>query len=503
MNQRRGVLANYSSQIYIALVGLAVVPLYLRHLGAEAFGLIGFFTMLQAWFQLLDLGLAPTLAREAARFRGGATSAAELRAIFRALQLFFGATAVLGALLIIVGAPFIATGWMQFRSLSIDEATRALVLMGLAVPMRWMSGLYRGAFGGFERFFWLGAFNAAAATLRFVGVLIFLHFVGWTTFAFFAYQLVAVALELAVLAVAAQRLLPARAGTQKASARTAIRRVIRFSLSLSATGMIWVLLTQLDKLLLSRFIPMHDYGYFTLAVSVANGVTLLATPISQTLMPQLARLNAQSNTEGVIATYRRTTEFIAVITIPATLVLAAFPASVLYAWTGDLAAASQVKWVLALYAIGNCMLGFAAFPYYLQYARGDLRWHLLGNVILVALLIPLLIAAARGYGAIGAASVWCGLMASYLFGWVAWSHAKTLPGLHVPWLKSFLLAALWCGLVAVTLVASVTLSPQRPALALQLLACWLLLTITAIASSPLARALVLGRLGARSPGPAR
>ena len=31
-------------------------PLYIKYMGAEAYGLVGFFTMLQAWFGLLDMG---------------------------------------------------------------------------------------------------------------------------------------------------------------------------------------------------------------------------------------------------------------------------------------------------------------------------------------------------------------------------------------------------------------------------------------------------------------
>lgn len=481
--------------MYVAAIGLAVVPQYMRHLGAEAFGLVGFFTMLQAWFQLLDLGLAPTLAREAASYRGGATSAAQLRAIFKALQLFFAVTAMLGSALIVAGAPLIASDWMQLRSLSTATVAEALMLMGLAVPLRWMAGLYRGAIGGFERFVWLAGFNAGAATLRFVGVLLALHVVGWSPFTFFAYQLTLALLELAVLAVVAQRLLPA-AGDRAEAPHAAIRRVLKFSLSLSATGVIWVLLTQLDKLLLSRLIPLNDYGYFTMVATVANGITLLAAPISQTLMPQLARLNAENDAAALQAAYRGTTELIAVITLPATLLLAFFATPVLYAWTGDPTAASQMQWVLALYAIGNCLLGFAAFPYYLQYARGNLRWHLVGNALLVALLLPLLIPAAGRFGALGAAAVWCGLMALYLFGWVAWSHAKVMPGLHGSWLKSFAFPALWCALVAAALAAAFTPSAQRAVLTLQLIACWLVLTVTALASSPGVRSRLRGSLDA-------
>ena len=64
---RRNILANSLSQIYVMAIGVVMAPVYLSFMGKEAFGLIGFFTMMTAWFQLLDMGLTPTLARETAR----------------------------------------------------------------------------------------------------------------------------------------------------------------------------------------------------------------------------------------------------------------------------------------------------------------------------------------------------------------------------------------------------------------------------------------------------
>jgi O-antigen/teichoic acid export membrane protein len=67
MPLKKNILANYASQIYVTLIGIFMVPLYIKYMGAEAYGLVGFFAMLQAWFNLLDMGLTPTTARETAR----------------------------------------------------------------------------------------------------------------------------------------------------------------------------------------------------------------------------------------------------------------------------------------------------------------------------------------------------------------------------------------------------------------------------------------------------
>jgi O-antigen/teichoic acid export membrane protein len=67
MSVKRNIAANYLGQVWTAVMGLAFVPLYIRYLGMEAYGLIGVFAMLQTWLSLLDFGLTPTLTREMAR----------------------------------------------------------------------------------------------------------------------------------------------------------------------------------------------------------------------------------------------------------------------------------------------------------------------------------------------------------------------------------------------------------------------------------------------------
>ena len=61
---KRNLIANYIGQGWRFLISLAFVPLYIKYLGIEAYGLIGIFAMLQAWLGLLDMGMKPALGRE-------------------------------------------------------------------------------------------------------------------------------------------------------------------------------------------------------------------------------------------------------------------------------------------------------------------------------------------------------------------------------------------------------------------------------------------------------
>ena len=135
MTLSRNLLAGLASSLWSALLGLAVVPLYLRYLGLEAYGLIGFFAMTQAMLQILDLGLAPTINREVARCSatGDLKQAGRL---LHTLAIIYWCVAALIALLVVALAPLISGYWLTSSHLPQATVTHAVMLMGLVVACR-------------------------------------------------------------------------------------------------------------------------------------------------------------------------------------------------------------------------------------------------------------------------------------------------------------------------------------------------------------------------------
>lgn len=435
MSLRKNILANYASQLYVTAAGILMVPVYIRYMGAEAYGLVGFFAMLQAWFNLLDMGLTPTMARESARYHGGASTAMEYRRLARALEGVFAVVAVLGGGVLFAMSGAVAARWLNASQLPLEEVTSSLQLMALVVALRWMCGLYRGVITGAEKLVMLSGLNSLVATLRFVAVVPVLIFVSASPRAFFSFQLAVALFELLALAWLAYRLLPSMPHGQGIKWEWApLKPVLKFSLSIAFTSSVWVMVTQSDKLVLSKVLPLADYGYYAVAVLAASGIMLVSSPVSSALMPRMARLQVEGQVDGLIAVYRQATQLIAVVALPAALVLVFFPAQVLWAWTGDAILVGKVAPVLRLYAAGYAFLAVGAFPYYLQYAKGDLRLHILGNALFVLTLIPSIVWAASQYGMIGAGWAWLVANALYFFAWVPLVHRRHAPGLHTGWL---------------------------------------------------------------------
>jgi O-antigen/teichoic acid export membrane protein len=109
--------------------------------------------------------------------------------------------------------------------------------------------------------------------------------------------------------------------------------------------------------------------------------------------------------------------------------------------------------VLGLYSLGNAIMGVTAFAYYIQYAMGSIRLHLIGNAIFAIIYLPTVFWVANEYGATGAAAAWLVMNTIYLVAWVPVVHHVVVPGLHLPWmLRDVLSVALGASVPAILLV---------------------------------------------------
>ncbi|MYM82945.1 oligosaccharide flippase family protein [Duganella sp. FT50W] len=435
---KQNIVANYASQLYATLVSIVMVPIYIRYVGVEAYGLIGFFSVIQAWFLLLDVGLSPTFSRQVARFRAGAVNITELRQLLHALEGLFFLIAIIACGTLYYFSGNIATSWLKIESIPQAEVERCLAYMIVVVALRWMSGLYIGAINGFEKQVWLSTQNFASSTLRFVVVVGVFEIWGPSISHFFAYQVLVALLELTLLSTKLYRLLP-RAQADAPWSWTPLRGALRFSGMIALNALAWAFVTQLDKLLLSKLLPLSSYAHFTMAVVVASGVGIVTAPIGSAILPRLSKLEAEGNHSGLIALYRKGTQFATIMAAAASVTLAVFAQQVLTAWTGDTVIAAHAAPILQFYAVANGLLAIAVFPYYLQFAKGNLKLHLVGNLVFAVGLVPLILFLVDKYGALGAGYAWMARNALYFAVWIPLVHLKFAPGLNKPWLLSDIL----------------------------------------------------------------
>lgn len=432
MNVRMNVLANLGGRIWGALMSFAFVPVYVRLLGIEAYGLIGFFAALMGVFAILDLGLGITVNRELSRLSTQDGMRIRSNDLMRTFEIVYWSVAVIIGLVTIILAGRIVDGWLNIATIPRNEAIWAVRMMGLTAVMRWPVSLYVGALMGMQQQIRLNITTSIAATAAGAGAVSVLVWVAPTLPAFFAWQTIVAAVQICALRYIAWR--PIRQLNYKPRATLqSLRSSWRFSAGITGITLLSIILTQLDKFLLSRLLPLADFGYYALAGAIAGTLTTAGAAVESAIFPALARHVARQDVAAERTLYHQASQGLALLIIPLSMTIVLFSPELLAAYTHNTAVVIRTHVILSLLTVGNGILALMFMPLSLQLANGWTQLSLWKNVFAVIIFVPTLYIASSRYGAVGAAATWISLTVAYLMVEVPIMHRRLLPGAGRQW----------------------------------------------------------------------
>lgn len=451
---KRNLIANFLGQGWVGLIGLAFIPIYIKYLGIEAVGLIGVFAVLQAWMVLLDVGMTPTLGREMARFTGGVITTQQLRDLLRSIEIVTLTLVVSVSLLAFAASHWVAVHWLKPEILSTNTVSQALAMMGFAAALKFGEGIYRSSLMGLQHQVLFNAINASIATLRALGAVAVLAFISSEIQSFFLWQAFVSVLAVVVMSAATYKVIPSTNRRAKFSIE-ALQEVWRFAAGMIGITFLALLLTQIDKVLLSKLLSLEDFGFYSLATAVATGLFVLTSPISQTFYPRFCALIAAGDKSHLAREYHAAAQLLSVLAGSAALVLILFAAPFLRAWTQNSEMANRVAPLLSLLVLGNLLNGLMWLPYQAQLAYGWTSLAVRINVVAVLLIVPALLWVTPRHGAEGAAWVWACLNAGYLLVGVHFMYNRILKTEKWSWYINDILKPLGAGLVSISAFSAI------------------------------------------------
>ena len=191
-------------------------------------------------------------------------------------------------------------------------------------------------------------------------------------------------------------------------------------------------MSQVDRHVLSATLSLSDYALYSLAVAAAGGVTVAINPLIAALLPAYCRHYASATRKEREASYRRVVEIVAGVTALIAAIIGGLSYDVLLLWTRDVHVASYGAPIVLAYALGNFAQTVAGLPYFLQFAAGNLKMHVIGNVLFVTVYVPGTLLMALKYGAVGVGLLWLVVNVVYVAAWVPVVHGRFLPSLRNP-----------------------------------------------------------------------
>jgi len=422
---KKNISANFAGNIWQAVMGLVFVPLYIKFMGVEAYGLIGIFATLQGIVVLLDMGLSAALTREMARLSVLPDKAQEMRDLARSLEIIYWCVAVFIGILILLLAPLIAHRWVKAGQLSPQVVEQAILIMGFVMAFQWPASFYSGGLMGLQSQVLLNVLSAVMSTLRGAGAVLILWLLSPTVHAFFMWQIIVSVINTFLLAFFLWQQLP-RTEKKASFQKPLLLGVWRFAAGMTGISMLSTVLTQVDKVILSKMLTLEMFGYYTLAGVVAMTIYRLVGPVFSAIYPRFVQLVSLSDQDGLARLYHKSCQLASVLIFPVAIVIAMFSYQILLVWTHNPVTAEKTSLLMTILICGTAIHGLMLIPYALQLANGWTSLAIYVNSVAVILLVPLIFFMTKRFGAVGGASVWLILNSGYLVFTIYFMHRRLL-----------------------------------------------------------------------------
>ena len=400
---KRNIIANYVGAGCVALAPILALPWYLAYLGPVLFGLIGFVALVQALLALLDAGMSQALVRAVAvqieEGAGGRSGAANLLLGFERLYWSF---ALGGGVCILLFSQEIAAHWLVLDKASVSQGQYALWGAAAIFMLQFPGSVYRSVLVGAQTQVRFNSVLASAAVVRhFGGVIVVSIWPNLSTY--LVWHALIAGLETLSRAWLAWDTLGAKRSKSRWDAAQ-MRHLWKTVAGISAATCLGALAVQMDKILVSKMVSIEQFGYYTIAATVATGVLQLVYPLMQAALPRAVQL--RDDGLGLRQLSVRLSGIFALLVVGGGLGFALLGKWVLALWLKDPVAVEFVYPILSLLLAGTALnaLYNVGYMHWVVHEKTQRIMQVNALALLLSLLlIPPLVTA---YGPIGAAFGW-------------------------------------------------------------------------------------------------
>ena len=410
MNLSKNLLANYVGQFWRAVMAVAFIPIYIKLIGIESYGLIGFFAIFQSSLALFDMGMKPALGRETAKIseNHNMASSHQVRNLLRSVELISIIIVIALILLMFASSSWIAMNWLQSESLDYEIIRKSIIIFVGISCLQFLESIYTSCLSGLQRQVLLNILISSFATLKGVGAVFVLTFISPTVITFFIWQLIVSIMSLLVISYSLYSTLPKSDQPTKFSFLE-IQKIWRYAFGMLGITFVALTLTQLDKVILSNILPLSAFGYYSLVGAVVASLYFLVTPVTTAYFPKFVAL-IESNEKLLLKNaYHQSAELVTVLMGVTGIFLAFHAHSILLIWTQDPEIANNTHYLLSILSVSTVFNGVLWIPMQMQLAHGVTSITLKVNIVTMILIVPLFFILVPVYQSVGAAFITLGM----------------------------------------------------------------------------------------------
>jgi O-antigen/teichoic acid export membrane protein len=352
----RNVAYNFLSQVWFLVLPLAASPYIVRHLGADAFGVLSLASAVIGYLAILDLGMGTATIKYIADHYAERDFQSISKVIGTSIVIYTG-LGLVGTLIILGTANLIVTRLLHVPVNLVSATLFVFYLSSLGFLVNMPLTVFNAIPNALQRFDILVKQNLVLGTATIAGQVILLA-MGYSLKALVSLNVIISAIGILVFVMVSRRLLPGVAFRPAFDVPTA-KRVLHFSSMKVISIISGHVVFQLDKLLVAAFLPLASVTYYVVSLSLAQKMLTVIPNVTTAVFPAVSEFRADK--ERLNDLYLRVSKAVLLLVLPMAVALVVFAEKVLAYWMGPefaLHGATALRWM----AMAFLLASFAAVP---------------------------------------------------------------------------------------------------------------------------------------------
>ncbi len=414
---------NIGPIIVAGLVAFVTVPVIVRHVGADDYGLYVLILTIGGFITLADMGLTEATVKYVAEYYSQGDTEGVNR-VYGTTLLLYIIVGLIGGVALVLLAPFIV-GWFKIAPQKYDLSVHLMRYGGAAFfLMIWVS-VFEAVPQALQRYDVLSRIQMGASVLLSGGSVIVVV-LGWGISGLVIWFMVMTLLRAIAGFVVAQALVP-QVRLKPAFSRLGMKEVFSYGIFSSANALIARLSESMDRLILGIFFGSAEVAYLAVPKNLLTQGASIYNAAGHTLFPRFSSMTEGPEMRDLF--FRSIWALLCLslfLFVPTIVVLPDF----LRVWVG--ADFAERGGMMAQYIAGSYALQGAFVPYFaLLKGTGRVKWLTALFVATTGINILVTIVLVRSFGLMGAAYrtwvfVWVGFVVIYVVARNVFKHDRTI-----------------------------------------------------------------------------
>lgn len=412
---KRNILFGLVGQGALLLMSLVATRLIFKELGAEVLGVISFaVTLTFLLISLSDMGISLVVTREIAAHHG--VDRSYVRDLISSVSVLAWAAFFVSCLIVLLAADILVDKWFHFETMRAGDATMALQVISVSLLFAIPRTMYGAIVAGFGRMDVWHIANVWSTGIQQLGMIVVLMAGGGLSQVAIWYAVSAV-LGLAPIILAVSRFAGVDALLPVFHRKT-ITKNLQFGMQMFANSMTSYLVTQADRWVISKYLPLAALGYYGFIQGLVSKGGIVPSAIASAAFPALSSTINNGTNSALISQYNKLQDLNCYLYVPVSAAVAML-GIVVTEFVFNSEVVRELWLPLFFLSVGQYLLGVMSVPYWLAVAMKKSGISLRANLWSLVVVLPILVGLTYKFGLIGAA------FSSILYG--AWQLVYFVP----------------------------------------------------------------------------